>query len=41
MRGGGQRRFGIFPKIHPIWLPDSSLRNHGAFLFWSAYISGK
>ena len=22
---GGQRPFGIFPKIHPIWLPDTSL----------------
>ena len=26
MRGGGRRPFGIFPKIHLIWLPDPSLR---------------
>ena len=25
MRGGGQRPFGIFPKIHPIWQRDPSL----------------
>ena len=24
MRGGGQRPFGIFPKIHPFWLGDTS-----------------
>ena len=26
-QGGGQRPFGIFPKIHPIWQPDPSLRH--------------
>ena len=26
--GGGQRPFGTFPKIHPIWKRDPSLRNH-------------
>ena len=25
MRGGGQRPFGFFPKIHPIWRRDPSL----------------
>ena len=25
MRGGGQRPFGTFPKIHPFWKPDTSL----------------
>ena len=24
--GGGQRPFGLYPKIHPIWKADSSLR---------------
>ena len=26
MRGGGQRPFGTFPKIHPFWRGDASLR---------------
>ena len=26
MRGGGQRPFGTFPKIHPFWEGDASLR---------------
>ena len=26
MRGGGQRAFGIFPKIHPFWYRHPSLR---------------
>ena len=26
MRGGGRRPFGIFPKIHPVWYRDPSLR---------------
>ena len=26
MRGGGQRPFGTFPKIHPFWSGDASLR---------------
>ena len=25
MRGGGQRPFGTFPKIHPFWSGDASL----------------
>ena len=25
MRGGGQRPFGTFPKIHPFWEGDASL----------------
>ena len=28
MRGGGQRPFGTFPKIHPFWSGDTSLRDH-------------
>ena len=28
MRGGGQRPFGTFPKIHPFWSGEASLR-HG------------
>ena len=27
MRGGGQRLFGTFPKIHPIWKCGASLRD--------------
>ena len=26
MRGGGQQPFGTFPKIHPFWEGDASLR---------------
>ena len=32
MRGGGQRRFGIFPKIHLFWRRSASLREEEVWL---------
>ena len=41
MRGGGQRPFGIFPKIHPFWLRHPSLmfiNSLGVFWFCDFHV---
>ena len=44
MRGGGQRPFGTFPKIHPFWYPKASLSLQASrcwlcwWCWWPRYI---